>query len=119
MVRRSTSQFKIDDLAYPIRVKFKLPEGGLYRQGLDPDGWLKANLAHLAWAWGGGAASLGCNDATAYFFRRIDDAKRFMEAFPQLELADPIDTPVYNSPAKSAGPNPPRHQGWSCLGRGR
>jgi hypothetical protein len=102
MVRRSASQFKIDDRAYPIRVKFVVPEGGMGSLSVRPDAWLKTNLDHMAWAWGP-AHSTGCFQATAYYFRSLADAQRFVSAFPELELADGVDTPTYTSPAKSAG----------------
>ncbi|QGN54071.1 hypothetical protein [Novosphingobium sp. Gsoil 351] len=108
MVRRSESQFKADDRAYPIRVKFKAHIGGTRMLGLPeyPETWLRRELPKLAWSWGP-AQSVG-SAATAYYFRSIDDAQRFVAAFPQLELADAIDGPVYTSPAKSGvfGPRP-------------
>lgn len=101
MVRRSTSQFKIDELAYPIRVKFCVPERGMSALGMGnpTHEWLSANLAPYAWAWGP-AHSIGCRQATAYYFRSIDDAQRFVAAFPQLDLADGVDSPVYTAPGK-------------------
>lgn len=104
MARRSTSQFKIDDRAFPIRVKVKVPASGLASLQVDPHSWLKAELDHLAWALGT-ADSIGCGQVTAYHFRFIEDARRFLEAFPELELADGVVSPAYSSPAKSAGPS--------------
>src|SRR6188474_868406 len=66
MVRRSGSQFRIDDRAYPVRVKFVVPEGGMRTLAVDPQAWLRENLGHLAWAWG--PAQGLCADATAYYF---------------------------------------------------
>ncbi|MBO9519773.1 MAG: hypothetical protein J7493_17075 [Porphyrobacter sp.] len=103
MARRSTPQFKIDDLAYPIRVKFAVPTGGL-RNSSEIHAWLKAELDHLAWAWG--PAQALCTQATAYYFRTLADAQRFVAAFPELELADGISLGVYTSPAKRAGSEP-------------
>ncbi len=102
MVRRSESQFKIDDRAYPIRLKFVVPDGGMRMLPIDTHGWLKENLDHLAWAWGP-AHSIGCRQATAYYFRSLEDALRFVTAFPELKLADGVDSDVYTSPARSAG----------------
>jgi hypothetical protein len=105
MVRRSESQFKIDDRAFPIRVKFVVPPGGM--QGLSDRAqiWLRDNVGQLAWAWGP-AHSMGCSQATAYYFRSLADAQRFVDAFPELEIADGVASPVYTSPSKSAGPGP-------------
>lgn len=89
MVRRSSSRFKVDDLAYPIRVKFVVPEGGM--QGLSGrvEAWLNAELAPSAWSWGP-AHSTGCRQATAYHFRSLSDAQRLVAAFPELQLADGV-----------------------------
>lgn len=117
MARRSTSQFKIDDLAYPIRVKFIVPSGGLQQLDISPQTWLEENLEHLAWAWGP-AQTIG-GQATAYYFRTLEDAQRFIAAFPQLEMADAIAAGLYSSPSKSAGTRPRDHcahtlaAGWS------
>ena len=103
MVRRSESQFKIDDRAYPIRVKFVVPAGGMSALSIDTHGWLRDNLSSLDWAWGTGQG-IGYQ-VTVYYFRKLEDARRFVDAFPQLELADGVASPVYSSPARSAGPD--------------
>src|SRR5688572_26008211 len=103
MVRRSQSQFKVDDRAYPIRVKFVVPERGLHGLSQRAHDWLKGELGHLAWGWGP-AHSSACNQATAYYFRRLPDAQRFVDAFPELEIADGVASSAYTSAAKSAGP---------------
>lgn len=104
MARRSTSQFRIDDRAYPIRVKVYVPSGGMRSLDSEPEVWLRDNLDHLAWAWGP-APGIG-DQVTAYHFRRLDDAQRFVAAFPHLRLADAVDSIVYRAPAKDAGPGP-------------
>lgn len=109
MTRRSESQFKIDDRAYPVRVKFVVPAGGMRTLEIEPHAWLRENLDHLAWAWGP-AQSIG-TQAAAYYFRRLEDAQRFADAFPQLVLADGVSLQVYTSPAKSAGPGHERRTG--------
>ena len=104
MVRRSESHFKINDRAYPIRVKFAVPPGGMrtLEIGITVHDWLQRELDHLAWAWGPAHSIAG--RATAYYFRPFDDAQRFVAAFPQLELADGVKSPVYTAPGKSPGP---------------
>ena len=103
MARRSESQFKIDDRAFPIRVKFVVPPGGMGGLSDRIHLWLRENVGQLAWAWSP-AHSTGCRQATAYYFRSLADAQRMVDAFPELELADGVASPVYTSPAKSAGP---------------
>lgn len=88
MPRRSSDRFKADDLAFPIRVKVIVPPHGLQDLGHRLDAWLKAELAPSAWSWGP-ARSLGCQ-ATAYYFRNLDDAQKALAAFPELELADRV-----------------------------
>ena len=104
MVRRSESHFKINDRAYPIRVKFAVPPGGMrtLEIGITVHDWLQRELDHLAWAWGPAHSIAG--RATAYYFRSLDDAQRFVEAFPQLELADGVKSSLYTAPGKSDGP---------------
>lgn len=104
MVRRSESQFKINDRAFPIRVKFVVPPGGMRTMevGISVHEWLRRELEHLAWAWGPVHSIAG--QATAYYFRSLNDAQRFVAAFPQLELADGVRSPFYTAPGKSLGP---------------
>ena len=104
MVRRSESQFKINDRAFPIRVKFVVPPGGMrtLEVGISIHEWLQRELDHLAWAWG--PAHSIARQATAYYFRSLDDAQRFVAAFPQLELADGVKSPVYTTPGRSSRP---------------
>lgn len=101
MVKRTRSQFKTDDLAFPIRLKLAVPPGGMRSLDVDTHAWLKENLAPLAWAWGP-AQGIG-TAAAAYYFRDIEDARRFIAAFPQLALADGVASGHYTSPAMSAG----------------
>ena len=106
MVRRSESQIKIDDRAFPIRVKFVVPPGGMrtLEVGISAHEWLRRELDYLAWAWGP-AHSIAC-EATAYYFRSLDDAQRFVTAFPQLKLADGVKSTVYTSPGTNKGTAP-------------
>lgn len=89
MTRRNPPRFKADDLAYPIRVKFIVPQGGLQGVWGRMDAWLRAELDCDAWSWGP-AHSTGCKQATAYYFRALADAQRFVSAFPELQLADGV-----------------------------
>jgi hypothetical protein len=96
MTRRSSPQSKKDDLAFPVRVKFVVPPDGLWRIGQELRDWLKRELPPGDHAWHS-AQSLGTH-ATAIYFRRVSDALRFVEAFPQFELADATQTGVYTRP---------------------
>ena len=104
MVHRSDSQFKINDRAFPIRLKFVVPPGVMrtLEVGITVHEWLQRELDYLAWAWGP-AHSIACQ-ATAYYFRSLNDAQRFVAAFPQLELADGVKSAVYTAPGKNDGP---------------
>ena len=110
--KRADPWYKDADRQFPIRVKFVLPEGGLYKLGLDPDQWLRANLGPAMWHWGPADSNVG-RQTTAYYFRRLEDAERFIAAFPQMALADGVAAPIETTPAE-----PKPHRGWSSIGRG-
>jgi hypothetical protein len=111
MVRkRADPWYKAADRQYPIRVKFILPKEGLYKLDLDLHGWLQANLGPAMWQWGPTQSNVG-GQTTAYYFRLLEDAQRFVAAFPQLALADGVAAPIDTTPAESKP-----HQGWSSLG---
>jgi hypothetical protein len=84
MVRRSVPAKKIDDVAFPIRVKVKVPARGF---GLRIDlyhAWLRDNLSPRQWAH----HSVG--GASGFYFRSLQTAERFLATFPELELADTV-----------------------------
>lgn len=84
----SPNNRRIDD-AYPIRVKIRVPPGGLgnllseihiwIRDNMEPDRCKNLPVRAIF------------QQATAYHFRTLDDAQRFLAAFPMLELADGVD----------------------------
>ena len=102
MARRTTPQSKTDDLAFPVRVKFAVPGGGL--RSIDDTldvrlrEWLARELGRGAYACHA-APSLG-TFASAVYFRRVADALRFVEAFPEWELADGTMSGVYTAPGR-------------------
>jgi hypothetical protein len=96
MTRRSTPQCQIDELAFPIRAKFRVPRTGLGTLLSDAPGWLKSEVGPGNYAQHS-AETLG-GDAMAVHFRRASDLARFLEAFPLLELADGTTSPAYTSP---------------------
>ncbi len=81
--------FRADDLAFPIRLKFVVPWGPL-QWANDARDWLDTELGPNRWAWSE-VRSSACVRARAYYFRSLADAQRFMDAFPQLKLADGVD----------------------------
>ena len=92
----SPNKKRIDD-AFPVRVKIKVPPTGLGNLVHDTQIWLRDNCGV------DGAASLSTSgvycDAKAFYFRNVEDAQRFLEAFPDLELADGVERiSVYASP---------------------
>lgn len=101
MVKRTSPQAKTDDLAFPIRVKILVPELGFGRKMDDIVEWLRNNLAATDYAWHG-AQSYAHWHTTAFYFRSITVAARFLEEHPWLEVADETVMPTYTSPAKAA-----------------
>ena len=85
MVRRSTQSRKLDDEAFPIRVKIRVPVRG-FGQRLDLyDTWLMSNLSPRQWA------HHSVDRASGFYFRSLQTAERFLATFPELELADNVD----------------------------
>ncbi len=78
---------RIDD-AFPVRVKIKVPPHGLGNLIHDLHGWLRDNYGKDRYA-AQSTRAVGC-DATAFYFREVEDAQRFIDAFPALELADGV-----------------------------
>lgn len=96
MTRRSTPQREIDDKAFPIRVKVRIPPEGLGTTLTEALLWLSSEVGPGEWAQHP-SATLG-GEATAFHFRLIGDAARFLAAFPMLELADGTTSRAYTSP---------------------
>lgn len=89
---RSQSRAKIDDQAFPIRVRVKVPETG-YGTMIDAMiAWLRTN-AEGAHAWhpgGSGGGQWTVCSTNFLYFRAIDAAQQFLAAFPGLELCDDV-----------------------------
>jgi hypothetical protein len=85
MSRRSTPTAKRDDDAFPIRIKLAVPPYGLGPLLDDMQAWLRSNLPRDAFAVHS-ARTIG-GDAVAIYFVAIDDAARFLAAFPSATLA--------------------------------
>lgn len=85
MNRRSTPPAKRDDDAFPIRVKLAVPPEGLGKRLDEMNAWLRANLAAGSFAVHS-ARTIG-GSAMAVYFIAIEDAVRFLDAFPNCLLA--------------------------------
>lgn len=96
MPRRSTPQKTLDDTAFPVRVKIRVPPNGLGMLLDDCFRWLNVNVGHQRYSHASTTA-LGGN-ATAFYFVEVNDAMRFVDAFPMLKLADGTQAPSYGSP---------------------
>lgn len=89
MARHTAPQKRRIDDAFPIRIKVRIPRGGLGNVLSDIHRWTADNLGpercrNLP------TRGIHCQ-ATAFYFRSMADAQAFLEAFPALELADGIE----------------------------
>jgi hypothetical protein len=99
MARRSTPQRTIDERCFPIRVRFVIPATGMgYPEVTRMEAWLQANLPSGDFAKHPDSGT-SFREAFAVHFRRLSDAHRFVEAFPDAELADGTALAGYTSPA--------------------
>jgi hypothetical protein len=96
MERRSPPQKRSDDRAFPVRVKVVGPGRGFENLLPAMHRWLDAKIGRGGYAMHG-AAAIGA-DATAWYFRKVEEAQAFVAAFPMLELADGTELPTYQSP---------------------
>jgi hypothetical protein len=83
----SPNRKRIDD-AYPLRMKIVVPPNGLGNLISDITVWLRENMEADRCVQQS-TTGVYCN-ATAFYFRSLDDAQAFLAAFPMLELADGI-----------------------------
>lgn len=88
MARRSTPQRSIDEAAFPVRIKVRVPPDGLGTMLNVANRWLNDELGPHNWAHWPTASWHG--DAIAYHFRSLEAASRFLAAFPMFELADGV-----------------------------
>src|SRR5690606_28673605 len=102
VVKRSSPQREIDDRAFPVRVLIFVPREGYGRLiGSGPEtinSWLDREIGRADYGWHSGG-SRGTRDVSAFYFRHPSPAARFLEAFPQLEIADGTMERWYASPA--------------------
>lgn len=87
----SPNKRRIDD-AFPIRVKIKIPSGGLGNQLSEIHAWIRDNLGSER-CQNLSTRGVYCQ-ATAFYFRTMEDAESFLAAFPELALADGVTNPA-------------------------
>jgi len=95
MAKHSIRQAKRDDLAFPVRVKVRVPPNGLGRALDDMLRWLNENVGAFDHA-SHGQPGFACSTA-AFYFRNVKTALAFTNAFPDAELADGLASPAYKS----------------------
>lgn len=86
-------QSKRDDLAFPVRVKIRVPDSGLGKLLDGMAAWLRANVPAAEYACHS-APGMACSTA-AFYFRNVETAHEFVSAFPAAELSDGLASPAY------------------------
>ncbi|OJW72764.1 MAG: hypothetical protein BGO57_16150 [Sphingomonadales bacterium 63-6] len=107
MSRHALRQRKSDEVAFPVRVKFRIPDRGLSNSQAIHD-WLRDMIGRGDFAVHAGR-SVGMQSFAVYFIS-LRDADRFHRAFPELQFADGTCLDVYDSPAKAARRKGPMDQ---------
>lgn len=87
MVQRTPPRSKQDDQAFPVRVRVRNPVGDpLGISWSEPEAWLAENVGRGEFAvHGQGQHGL---HAMGLYFRTVEAAARFREAFPGFDLQD-------------------------------
>lgn len=85
MVSHSIRQAKRDDLAFPVRVKVRVPNHGLGKLLDRMVVWLRENMKPKGYACHS-APGVACSTA-AFYFLDVGSALAFVQAFPEAELA--------------------------------
>lgn len=97
MVRRSTPQREIDERAFPLRLRIRVPENGFGVLMTPIRDWLIQRVGRENHAIHGSGVQ-GMRDCIAVFLRNPEPAVALLAAFPSLELADGTTLPGYSSP---------------------
>jgi len=96
MTRRSQPQAKIDDAAFPVRLLVLVPRHGFGNSLNEMVSWLRLNIGDGEFALHPGASTLDLS--SAFYFRCVADADRFLTAHPAIVLADGTMSASYRSP---------------------
>jgi hypothetical protein len=86
MVSHSIRQARRDDLAFPVRVKVRVPDHGLGKTLDRMTVWLRENASAKGYACHS-SPGVACSTA-AFYFCDIDVAQKFVRSFPEAKLAD-------------------------------
>jgi hypothetical protein len=97
MPHRSIAQPGLDDTAFPVRLKLRVPELGFGNVLIEMLRWLREELGESNFARHD--TSTFDHETLAFYFRRLDDAAAFLSAFPKLELADGTTSRTYTAPS--------------------
>lgn len=85
----------LDDVAFPIRVKLRVPDPGFGQVLIDMLRWLRAEVGEGNFAYHDAETLVG--EALALHFRGLPDVVAFLRAFPKLEIADTTTSRAYTS----------------------
>lgn len=103
MSSRTRAQSITDELAFPLRVVFRVRPFGLGKLYDQMHAWLADELGRGHYASHGATAMGG--DVAAVYFRTTEDTQRFVASFPDLELADSTVSPAYSAAARLGSPD--------------
>lgn len=73
-----------------------VPPGGFGKEMSSMDNWLDREVGRGNYAWHGGGASFG-RDCVVIYFRSSFAVASFLDAWPQLEIADGVSSVTYTS----------------------
>lgn len=101
MPRRSIPPRALDDAAFPVRLKLRVPPNGFGPLLIDMLRWLRHRVGDGHFAHH--EAETLEEEALAFHFRCLRDAADLLSAFPMLELADSTTLPAYTRQRVPAG----------------
>jgi hypothetical protein len=93
MPHRSISPRVLDDAAFPVRLKLRVPEEGLGAALIEALRWLRLEVGLDSFAHHDAESLDG--ETLAIHLRSLTDAAALLSAFPKLELADDTTSRTY------------------------
>lgn len=118
MSRRSTPQKAIDLQAFPVQVFLQGLQVG-FRLGLplgsDPYHWIRVNVGMGNMELYAGKSPY-FSEGHVLLARTLEDAAKFLAAFPEFRIGDGTTSPIYSSPYVSQGQR--RHEDEDKISRG-
>lgn len=94
MTRRSTPQYRIDEQAFPVRIRLLWTP----KVGRDLHSWLTAEVGLGEYAIRGSLPQQLQQQVVAVHLRSLEEAQRMLDAFPDQSLADGTEAVTYTSP---------------------